>query len=101
MGKRISIEKRRQVLRKLEDSELSGAEFCRRQGLCYASVMRWRREAQHERSDSGRIPFVELEVTDEIHPGQENDSQLFAELSLPGGAVLRLYGTEQSGIHRP
>lgn len=104
MGKRFSEQQRGRVLQKLEDSELTGAEFCRRRGLCYATVMRWRREAQNDSHDANRVPFVEVEVTDEcrdLSVGQEIDAdssaRLFAELSLPGGAVLRLYGGEQNG----
>ena len=103
MGKRFSEQKRALVLRKLEDSELTGAEFCRRRGLCYATVMRWRREAQMNAPDSNRLPFVEVELTGDgrnLRGGKlplEEKSVLCAELSLPGGAVLRLYGSEQSG----
>ena len=101
MGKRSSEQKRRWVLQKLKDSELTGAEFCRRRGLCYATVMRWRREAEKDLCDASRVPFVEVELADQsAHENDVDDSRprLCAELSLPGGAVLRLYGNEQNGV---
>ena len=45
MSKRSSEQRRMSVLRKLEGSGLSAAEFCRRRGLCYGTVMGWRRRA--------------------------------------------------------
>ena len=98
MGKRASEQKRRTVLQRLEESELNAAEFCRRQGLCYATVLRWRREASNGRR---RPSFVEVEVADAEHTddvaGEEVvASALCAELTFPGGTMLRIYGTDQT-----
>ncbi len=72
------------VLRALESSGLSMAEFCRRRGLAYGTVALWRSQA---RRSAGR--FVEVETT--AVESREARSVLCAELTLPGGAVLRVY----------
>ena len=77
------------VLRALEESGLSMAEFCRRRGLAYATVAACR---SGERRRAGG--FVEVEAP--AHAGAAMDSitgnaALCAELLLPGGAVLRVY----------
>jgi hypothetical protein len=76
----------RAVLRALEQSGLSMAEFCRRRGLCYGTVALWRSQA---RKATGR--FVEVVTPAGIAPGREVEVMLCAELALPGGAVLRVY----------
>lgn len=73
------------VLRALEQSGLSMAEFCRRRGLAYGTVALWRSKA---RRAAGR--FVEIEPVD-ARPARESAAVLCAELALPGGAVLRVY----------
>jgi len=78
------------VLRELERSGLSMAEFCRRRELPYATVAAWRSSARRE-----PVRFVEVEAAErpgpvpvvQRHPG----SCLCAEVVLPGGAVLRVY----------
>lgn len=109
MSKRLSEQKRESILQKMEDSELTAAEFCRRRGLCYGTVMGWRRRAKMEGIGvSERMPFVEVDLVDGDSsqvmgsesgaPSQEPSSmasKLCAELSLPGGAVLRVYGIEK------
>jgi transposase-like protein len=72
------------VLRALEQSGLSMAEFCRRRGLAYGTVALWRSQA---RRSEGR--FVEVETA--AAESREVRSVLCAELALPGGAVLRVY----------
>jgi len=77
------------VLRALERSGLSMAEFCRRRGLAYATVASWRSMARRAAAD-----FVEVET--ELAAPSESDAGvagggLCAELVLPGGAVLRVY----------
>jgi transposase-like protein len=74
------------VLRALEQSGLSMAEFCRRQGLSYGTVALWRSQA---RKAGGR--FIEVETSDTPAPERATHATLCAELTLPGGAVLRVY----------
>lgn len=74
------------VLRALEQSGLSMAEFCRRRGLAYGTVALWRSQA---RRTAGR--FIEVETPDAAAPAREACDVLCAELALPGGAVLRVY----------
>jgi transposase-like protein len=81
--------RRAAVLRDLERSGLSMAEFCRRHGLAYSTVAAWRGA---RRRVAGR--FVEVEMDEEpvaAPAGLESESMLCAELTLPGGAVLRVF----------
>lgn len=73
------------VLRALDQSGLSMAEFCRRQGLAYATVASWRSTARRRPAQG----FVEVETTAERTSAMA--APLCVELSLPGGAVLRVY----------
>jgi transposase-like protein len=89
--------RRAAVLRDLERSGLSMAEFCRRHGLAYSTVAAWRGA---RRRVAGR--FVEVEMDEEPMsgaPGPQPDSQsmLCAELTLPGGAVLRVFSRGGKG----
>ena len=98
MSKRFGEQKRKLILQKLEDSDLTAAEFCRRRGLCYGTVMGWRRKLQTsgEHGTHGK-PFVEIEVVGETGVDRSEPlpsplaraSRMCAELSLPGGVVLR------------
>ena len=114
MGKRISIEKREGILRRLEESDLSVAEYCRRRGLRYATVMRWRREARvSKRSGAGvtgvtgvapavaagsGAAFVEVEVAQGKRARSAQSAPLLrAELALADGVLLRIYEDTQSG----
>ena len=101
MGKRISARKREEILRRLEGSGLSVAEFCRRRGLRYGTVMRWRRESRTVTDGAPPSPaFVEVELDAIESPeakfaaGEHDEptAMLCAQLALPGGAVLRIYG---------
>lgn len=120
MSKKFSEQKRASILRKLQDSELSAAEFCRRQGLCYGTVMGWRRReggvsipAPKAPECPASITFVEVDLVDGNRPQVANGesgmasrgsssmampSKLCAELALPGGAVLRVYEAENVGM---
>ena len=80
------------VLRALEESGLSMAEFCRRRGLAYGTVALWRSKA---RRPAGR--FVEVETPDAVSPVREIRAVLCAEVLLPGGAVLRVYQSAGAG----
>lgn len=77
------------VLRALESSGLSMAEFCRRRGLAYATVAAWR---SVERRRAGG--FVEVETPAQAAAAGNSPAggaALCAELLLPGGALLRVY----------
>lgn len=74
------------VLRALEQSGLSMAEFCRRKGLSYSTVALWRARA---RRAAGR--FIEVEMPAAATPHRDPGTVLCAEFTLPGGAVLRVY----------
>lgn len=112
MSKRLSEQKRESILQKMEDSELTAAEFCRRRGLCYGTVMGWRRRAKRMGIlGSERMSFVEVDLVGGNSPQEVSmergesgapfresssmASKLCAELSLPGGAVLRVYEIEK------
>lgn len=103
------------VLRELEGSGLSMAEFCRRHGLGYSTVAAWR-AARRRRKEAG-MSFVELvteapsslppeladagrsPARDELPPPERcmQRPPLLAELALPGGAVLRVCQVAQEG----
>jgi hypothetical protein len=94
-------ERRDALLRELDESGLSMAEFCRRRGLVYGSVAAWR-------SASRRKPraFVEVDSSD-ANPDPEVPAEppcakvdairrLAVELLLPGGIVLRIFEADQT-----
>ena len=86
-------DRRAAVLRELERSGLSMAEFCRRRELCYGTVALWRAQA---RRAGGR--FIEVETADAASPAaREPGGVLCAELTLPGGAMLRVYHSSAEG----
>lgn len=86
------------MLRLLERSGQSVAEFCREQGLPYAVVSRWRREVRRGGCDAVR--WVELEAEAERPPAVKrgdagNDvGRVVAEVSLGGGVTIRIYRQE-------
>jgi transposase-like protein len=89
------------VLRLLERSGQSVAEFCRDQGLPYGVVSRWRREA---RNRPGRaVEWVELESEAESASpttkveGGSGAGRVVAEVSLGGGVSIRIYRQEGGG----
>jgi transposase-like protein len=73
------------VLHALEQSGLTMAEFCRRRGLAYATVASWRGAARRRTG-----AFVEVDTTEPAAP-PEAAASLCVELTLPGGAILRVY----------
>ncbi len=91
-------EDRAAVLRLLERSGQSVAEFCREQGLPYGLVSRWRREAGNRTHESVR--WVELESeADRAHPAAKAEGgnavgRVVAEVSLGGGVTVRIYRQE-------
>jgi hypothetical protein len=89
------------VLRLLERSGQSVAEFCREQGLPYGVVSRWCREARNR--TNGAVKWVELESEAESgSPTTENEGgsgagRVVAEVSLGGGVSIRIYRQEGGG----
>jgi transposase-like protein len=83
------------VLRALEQSGLTMAEFCRRRGLAYTTVTAWRSAARRRAGT-----FVEVEAQGPAGPvteGTMTAAALCVELALPGGAVLRVYQRSAEG----
>lgn len=61
--RRYSTSERASILDRLATSGLSRAAFCRREGLCYATVSAWlTRERRSERSSS--LSLVEVSAED-------------------------------------
>jgi hypothetical protein len=86
------------VLRLLERSGQSVAEFCREQGLPHGVVSRWRRESRSQTRDAVR--WVELEAEAERAPspatggGRNDGGRVVTEVSLGGGVTIRIYRQE-------
>ena len=101
MSHSTSQRRRAALLRDLERSGLSVAEFCRRRGLAYSTVAAWR--AASRRSAAPRFIEVEAALPDSqptctpAAPDTAMPSALCAELTLPGGAVLRVYAPFSAG----
>ena len=91
-----SIQRRVAVLRELDGSGLSVAEFCRRRGLAYSTVMAWRSTQRSQRLGGPGPAFIEVE-TPGLPCAPAPRPALCAELALPGGVVLRVYQTSGTG----
>ena len=87
-----ALERRETVLRELEQSGLPMVEFCRRRGLVYGTVAAWRSTARRRRAPA----FVEVDMDGQSQPimsaPDPGSARLYAEVQLPGGVVLRVYG---------
>ena len=92
MRTKQALEQRETVLRELERSGLPMAEFCRRRGLVYGTVAAWRSTARRRRSPA----FVEVDMDGQSQPVMSapdpGGAKLYAEVLLPGGVVLRVFG---------
>src|SRR6187402_2111280 len=62
MAKSSTQERRAAWLRGFEESGLSVAEFCRREGLAYSTVLNWRRQAREAAGASVSPAFVVVEA---------------------------------------
>ena len=86
------------MLRLLERSGQSVAEFCREQGLPYWLVSRWRREALKRTREAVRWVELESEVDDApasaMAEGGSSVGRVVAEVSLGGGVTIRIYRQE-------
>jgi len=89
------------VLRLLERSGQSVAEFRREQGLPYGVVSRWCREARNR--TNGAVKWVELEceaesasLTTKVE-GRIGVGRVVPEVTLGGGVSIRIYRQEGGG----
>ena len=83
----------REIFAQFETSRLSAAAFCKKQGICYGSFMRWRQrvaaatpDTAHESADD----WFPIEVTAEAQAGNGTPQGWDIELALPGGIQLRM-----------
>ena len=112
------LNERERVLRELDRSGVSVAEFCRRRGLAYSTVMAWRRRRRQavrfveivpEVAREG-VPVEAVEAVEAVAPvsdgrgsaGRPRDGSragsaqaaLCVEVCLPGGVSLRVFGPQ-------
>lgn len=59
MRRKYSVEQKNEILRDLEKSGLSAAEYCRRKDLCYSSLRRWNRDLKSGHQ-SGSLTLVQV-----------------------------------------
>lgn len=83
-------QERRAVVGRFEESGLSLAAFCRREGLAYWQLLAWRKRFGEERP-SGDASFAELVIG--AGGGAQDGSGAAApvEVLLPGGATIRVH----------
>lgn len=82
---RRSAEQWRAIIERYESSDLSQADFCRRERLSLTSFCRWRRRIL---AKDDRAGFVELLPASPPTTARAGDWTL--EIDLPGGGSLRL-----------
>jgi transposase-like protein len=94
---------RRELVTRWEQSGLSMAEFCRREGMPYWQLLSWRKRiAQLDESASGFAELVVKASADECEEQrgtsveEENATaashRALLEIALPGGACVRVFG---------
>jgi len=89
---------RREVLARLEESGLSAAEFCRREGIAYTQLMTWKRrireldglDTQGASREEHSPAFAEL-VLEKESPGAQEPRPPQVEIALPSGVSVRVY----------
>lgn len=88
---RRTAEQWQRIVEQQRQSGLSGAAFCKAEGIKYQSFMNWRTKiTQTENVSSSESQFIELTATD---PGPSRDvalSQWLIELDLAPGVQLRI-----------
>lgn len=72
-------------------SNLSKAEYCRRNGLSASNLDYWLREAVKEESGVVEAAFFEIQVADGVPSTPARQPDL--EVELPLGVKLRFFGT--------
>jgi len=101
---------RREVLRRLSESGVSAAAFCRQEGIPYWKLMAWQKRIRvmdeggglgggAVESDRGSA-FAELVVRENDARKHERVSSAPVEIVLPGGAVVRVYTGADAGLVR-
>ena len=80
----------RALLKRLDQSGLSAAAFCRREGLCSASLYRWRRQLSESPAEQEvRDQDVESGAFVDLGP-LTGAGRLELKLDLGGGVLLHL-----------
>lgn len=80
----------REVFSRLEESGLSMAAFCRREGIPYWKLMYWKKRlALSDNDDAQRPSFAEL-IVERTTDGSARGRAVL-EIALPGGAVVRVF----------
>ncbi len=105
MAKSSTQERRAAWLREFEVSGLSLAEFCRREGLAYSTVLNWRRLAREAASASLSPDFVVVEALPpepEPEPHVSPGMNECGERSAPAGNPERCggYGMRDTDMGR-
>ena len=115
------LNERERVLREFDRSGVSVAEFCRRRGLAYSTVMAWRRRRRQavrfveivpEVAREG-VPVEAVEAVAPVSDGRGSavrprdgsragsaQAALCVEVCLPGGVSLRVFGPPQGATGR-
>jgi hypothetical protein len=102
-GREAMWAQRRELISRWEQSGLSMAEFCRREGLAYWKFLSWRnRLAQMDGSGGG---FAELVVSGEQCASEDGQlgqaaHRALAEIVLPGGAFVRVFAGADAALLR-
>lgn len=91
--KHYSLDGRRWILEELAKSGLSRAAFCRREGLCYASVTRWAAAAEEKaRKNDAGVQLLE------VGPVENPDNSVCRiEVVLSGGTRVCFAGAVGMG----
>lgn len=79
----------RALLKEQEESNVTVKEFCAIYGMHEATLYNWRKK-YNPKSDSYRIGESEEFIALQINEATTNTS-LFAEIELPGKAMIRLF----------
>ena len=83
MRRRVSAEQWREWLEEFGRSEVTVKEFCRQKGVCQNSFYQWRKKLGHDLPVDNDVPtsaFLPVAVS----------GVGFAEIELPGGAIVRV-----------
>ena len=112
------LNERERVLREFDRSGVSVAEFCRRRGLAYSTVMAWRRRRRQAVRFVEIVPEVAregvpVEAVAPVSDGRGSavrprdgsragsaQAALCVEVCLPGGVSLRVFGPPQGATGR-
>ena len=90
--RRYSEEQKKKLLAELSRSGGSARAFARERGLCYKTLLSWRRK--REAGELAAADFVEVEVQGSERPAMRGGADPAVELVLAGGSVLRIYPSQ-------